>query len=945
MYHFNISFKSTCLFLMLAFPWSFNLANESSHPYLVHIEKLTFERSFTAGLIKHKRAFPYLEKAFSLVKGDKKKEALIELNKFLTVDPSNYFIRWHHINILSGMDNKNDLINALNDLLAYIPDFGPALLMRAKVYHSKEKFSLARADYLHALDDPILQLVDRVDTHQSLFFIYVRQNQNIDAILALKNHEKLAPLPFTFLIEKAELLTRLNQYSEAVESWKHISTLTTDNEILRHSALSQSYIFEEQLDYTNAFLVMDLVDSSITDSEWVLRMANLAFLDNRKKDSLKLYRKSLKKENRIPTRISAAEVAWQLKYYNTLIWLLEPVVKSNAVNVTKKVILSERLCHAYVVKKHFPKAVSCVADALDKEPNKDEYFNNLMEISRQLNTQDVEAVIKIYHNKPDANIAFCIANALLNDKNKSLENNNEEEIWFKRAYSLSDSYTHGLFLADYLLKHDKTLQSQTILIRLASDKNLTENQTYRIHKKLSDSYAKSNNYSAAVIALERADKINSSFEQRMRISNFYDLAGDTDESINILENIKTKTLSLKEQVTVMEYLAYRYHKVERYDDEIDILENLLEITPKAKYWSQLSQSYTSMNDLEKADLTLAYAIGTNKHDNTDLIAQRSYLKVQLKDSKSAIQLMKYAIDTGNNNPSLSEDLAYLLLRKSKNNEAVQYFKKAIDQLNTPELKSHAEIENRKTNIKYQIKSITRNWWFSVYDSISFADRQKSDNISTSTFRKAIGTINIEYQPSYIGNRTGNTFKYFFRALWANKKNSLIVDKKTFQTSTGISYKPLKRHNFITSFERLFQGGSQTSSNWMLRTSWSHTTGNSWLINNKSEAYFNLYIDAAKNFQKSKNLYLYSEARYGTSIKFNYGILSTSFLYLIGSSDVTENSNLLSTGLGMLINTRSNNSYYKGYLLKYSILLRLEKELVSADDKQGYAMTAGLKVAY
>ncbi len=228
-------------------------------------------------------------------------------------------------------------------------------------------------------------------------------------------------------------------------------------------------------------------------------------------------------------------------------------------------------------------------------------------------------------------------------------------------------------------------------------------------------------------------------------------------------------------------------------------------------------------------------------------AQNGFDAYRNKDFKRAIAEfsahLKVMPTVNNMNIHIQKAYAHQAIGEKK--EAIFHFKKSIDQQLTPQ----AHLQN-------EIRYLNNIWDFNHH--IIWRNHSNHKQILGRKVLSSGSFTRLSYKPDFINKPEITLFTRLMSSLDHNMS-------KSYQASLGISLKPLKKHNFIISFERLFKIGEFARNDWMARASYSfaHNMG---YVNEPKMAY-SIYLDAALIGIKSKDISFTAIAAVGYALPY------------------------------------------------------------------------------
>ena len=184
-----------------------------------------------------------------------------------------------------------------------------------------------------------------------------------------------------------------------------------------------------------------------------------------------------------------------------------------------------------------------------------------------------------------------------------------------------------------------------------------------------------------------------------------------------------------------------------------------------------------------------------------------------------------------NSMNIHTQKAYAHQAIGEEKEAIFHFKKSIDQQLTPQ----AHLQN-------EIRYLNNIWDFNHH--IIWRNHSNNKQILGSKILSSGSFTRLSYKPNFINKPE---IKLFTRLMSSLDHNMI----KSYQASLGVSLKPLKKHNFIVSFEKLFKIGQFARNDWMARAAYSFSHNMGYV--NKPRMAYSIYLDTALIGVKSKDI--------------------------------------------------------------------------------------------
>ena len=294
----------------------------------------------------------------------------------------------------------------------------------------------------------------------------------------------------------------------------------------------------------------------------------------------------------------------------------------------------------------------------------------------------------------------------------------------------------------------------------------------------------------------------------------------------------------------------------------------------------------------------------------------AYMYEKHKHYTKAINIQKEIKDTEPHNVDNYLSLAYNYKKLNQTDKAIDTFKMALD-------KSKNLYAQQKENIKHEITNLSKPFHFYFVQSTRLNSYSQAGYISSvnNASYSGFGNMQLSYQPTFLPKST---------TLYANIIHDHKHIKKTFQPSVGIRYKPLKEKEVYLSAEQLIKVGKSTKNDTLLRASLGISS------NENSPSHKELYLESAYLLNEKKSM-LYGNYELGKSYKISKDIKVTPYITTGGAYTNTPlqgTKTKLDVGIGVSMDILSGETKYE--IAKYRNKLKLEarqKYAGNSKDKQ------------
>jgi bacteriophage N4 adsorption protein A len=242
----------------------------------------------------------------------------------------------------------------------------------------------------------------------------------------------------------------------------------------------------------------------------------------------------------------------------------------------------------------------------------------------------------------------------------------------------------------------------------------------------------------------------------------------------------------------------------------------------------------------------------------------AYLAIQVGDDAYAMSAFDLA-DTQNKLPDNARlDAAFTASRLERYSEALTQFKKTIEATESGQL---ALVAQPLFDVKREISDRSREWGASTslsYRGISQANpgttqaSAANDNLQ--------GSAELFWRPfGYQGGRTLEIYGGLSATL--SSKANYPTGSESTQGAFGTRYKPLADMNFIAAVERRFAIGNKTTTDWLVRTAYSASTGTDIRVDVPSWMTTSMYAEAGR-YINQRQTYAIVEGIAGRSFPLN-----------------------------------------------------------------------------
>jgi hypothetical protein len=251
-------------------------------------------------------------------------------------------------------------------------------------------------------------------------------------------------------------------------------------------------------------------------------------------------------------------------------------------------------------------------------------------------------------------------------------------------------------------------------------------------------------------------------------------------------------------------------------------------------------------------------------------------------------------------------------------------------------------------MRQQVRAMTPGFRFNLYQSY----RPNAGSGGTAVVPGLVsaggipsqGGAELVYQPPGIGYRNGRTLRFFGRALWSNRPESLRLDSESVQGGAGIQYKPLGDANLYLSVERLIPIGARAQGNWLLRASWGYSDGYDIRPDQDSWSQTILYADASYLAQHEQSRSLYLEARHGRVTKIGDALMLTPHLTVAARGQRPDPTKVsyVEAGAGVSIKYLFNRTPYAAPRSSVDLVLQYRKQVAGSRHHGGWLFSAAVQ---
>src|SRR6516162_4686593 len=199
--------------------------------YLARL-RAALPRSWLQREFQRQRSFPAFAHSRQLVAKGQYQEAFDELERYLASDPDDLVIQFGYLILAIDLKRYPAAVNAADRVLAFVPDFVPALFYRGLARAALGENREALTDLAAAVDSDTLAPGDSQYARRSLAVAAVAGPATADTVTLLDREEaRWGPGPDgTLLVAKGQLLERLGREAEAMVAYDEAARVASDNE-------------------------------------------------------------------------------------------------------------------------------------------------------------------------------------------------------------------------------------------------------------------------------------------------------------------------------------------------------------------------------------------------------------------------------------------------------------------------------------------------------------------------------------------------------------------------------------------------------------------------------------------------------------------------------------------------------------------------------------------
>src|SRR6516162_9377155 len=183
--------------------------------YLARL-RAALPRSWLQREFQRQRSFPAFAHSRQLVAKGQYQEAFDELERYLASDPDDLVIQFGYLILAIDLKRYPAAVNAADRVLAFVPDFVPALFYRGLARAALGENREALTDLAAAVDSDTLAPGDSQYARRSLAVAAVAGPATADT--------------GTLLVAKGQLLERLGREAEAMVAYDEAARVASDNE-------------------------------------------------------------------------------------------------------------------------------------------------------------------------------------------------------------------------------------------------------------------------------------------------------------------------------------------------------------------------------------------------------------------------------------------------------------------------------------------------------------------------------------------------------------------------------------------------------------------------------------------------------------------------------------------------------------------------------------------
>ncbi len=296
------------------------------------------------------------------------------------------------------------------------------------------------------------------------------------------------------------------------------------------------------------------------------------------------------------------------------------------------------------------------------------------------------------------------------------------------------------------------------------------------------------------------------------------------------------SVSRNEILAVRSLVRYHLGKLElaQEDAEIALNSQQLSLHSEINLLLRLHQKYKA-----REIFVAAAQAGLLKNESLINVA---YLGMQVGEDAYAISAFDKAEARGKLPDTARLDAAFLANRLGRYDAALVQFKNAV---NASEAGQLALVAQPLFDIKREIAERTRNWGGAV--SLSYRGMSPVNpgaNQASAANDNVQSSAEIYWRPfGYQGGRTWELYSGLSATL--SSKANYPTGSESVQGAIGARVKPLPDINLVGAIERRLALGDKTSSDWLVRTAYSSSTGTDMRVEEPSWTTTSVYAEAGR----------------------------------------------------------------------------------------------------
>lgn len=929
------------------------------------------------------RAYPHLDRGSRLIESGRFKEALEVYATYLKVDPDHGMVRWNQLILHSKVSDPKVVIAAATDFLNRVPGFGPALMIRGFALLKEKLAARAEDDFRSALQDESLLPDDRTTIRAQLFSLAYRRNDFSRSRKIAWELVRQHPDNPVFHENYAQALYRLNRFEESELQWQKVAALSPDPASLRRAALSRATILIESGQYERASRMLfdnhcqrlfDRADTSICEAvtylcvqatasykledletaqrlfeqamamlikdrqriappklaQSLLEIGNAAYDAHFLPIALHAYTSALCIDNNRQTRIMAAEIAWQLKRFESAATLLRPLVPGNPNTPPLQAETASRLCTAYAKQGLDRQASICFDQLCTIYPGNRGVLAKAAQAAGRIGRTGRQAdyLHRCYAIAPSSKTALDIGYLYLRMKRFK-----GAVQWFKRSYRMTPTAETGLAYANGLLADDDAQTAIGVLKAIRQRHGLSHGQTVELYAALASAYMQQGRFPDAADTWRQAFQVSSDPIYKIRRMEALRKAGDLERASTLASRIPIGALPSEDRLAWYDEAGRLFQQTGRYDDSLRARLAAVALAPTYQRHLCLSMLLLEMNRLPEAERSVDHALSLRPRDRTAR-RQKAYILAAKGDNLGAARYLEQIKGETPGDYQIHQSLGRLYLRLGRPEKSITAFKKAIDIAKVqPDPSSEDDAFHlRNVNaIRFQMAELDRRIAYSLTQCLTFGENDDGpDGLqSNESAAQSFGAIEASYQPYMLWDRFGRIDEFYSYLLWAENNDGSSEDNMAVQGRVGFKIKPFASINLRIASESLFPLKDDASANVLLRISHS-VSRRPWLPGNEDnwpaapDIYLHTFIEIGKAFFDDQDIFGDLQARLGQSFKLGASAYLSPFSYFraSGYNNNRDRDSHLQTGMGVAIDFFSGYHHYKGYRRHAEILLQL-----------------------